>query len=92
MKMKSEMLREMIRQEFKTVLEAAKKKKNDEDLCPEDLPPSYSTDAKLDHSKPLGDDNLYKRQGRANFGPYTEEKALRLCLRQIIREVVRGRI
>jgi len=46
----------------------------------------YSTAQALDFSKPLGDGNLYHRQGRSNVGPYTESRALRMLVGKIVSE------
>ena len=65
-----------------------KSKKKDEQTV-EDLG-GYKLDKKLDYSPPMGDLNVYKRQGASNLGPYTSENALRLCVRDIIRESFHG--
>lgn len=70
------------------VLEARRKKKTKKkDAASE--PEKYKTDENLDFSQPLGDKNLYKRQGASNWGPFTEEKALRIYLRNAISEALR---
>lgn len=49
-------------------------------------PVPMMADEKLDFSRQTTDKGLYARQGAANFGPYTEEKALRYVISQMIRE------
>lgn len=74
------------------VLEEARKKKEKGDPQLKSLP-GYKKDEKLDFSKPLGSANLYKRQGQSNFGPYTEEKALRIFIGGVIAEAIgEGRV
>ena len=58
-----------------------KKSKKKDEL---EKPKAYKSDSALDYSKPLGDINLYKRQGVANFGPYTESKDPWLALSSIL--------
>lgn len=65
----------------------SKKKKGDADLDPTQVVKGYETDDTCDFSKPLGDDNLYKNQGKVNWGPYTEEKAIRMMVRQALSEM-----
>ena len=49
-----------------------------------------------EYSQPLGDDNLYKRQGQANMGGWTAEAVLRKMreaqLRKVIRAMVERRV
>ena len=82
MKIKFDNLSSMIRE----AITEAKKKKADDDMKPEDRPVGYVSDEKFDMSKPLGNDNLYKKQGASGMGPFTEEKALRLIVRKLVSE------
>lgn len=64
-----EMLQEMV---DKVLSEAGKKgKKKEKGVVSDVKPGAYSYSEALDFSTPLGDHNLYKAQGQANFGPYT---------------------
>jgi len=65
----------------------AKKKKTKKEKDAERLQPKgYQKDPMMDFSEPQGANNLYKRQGVSNFGPYTSEGALRLFVRECVRE------
>jgi hypothetical protein len=56
-----------------------------EDVKSQQVALPYQKDEKLDFSKqPHG--GIYARQGTANFGPYTEEAALRYLIGQMIAE------
>jgi hypothetical protein len=48
-------------------------------------------DADLDFSEPLGDRNLYKRQGQANFGSFTAESTLQGMVDAIVESILRGK-
>lgn len=53
------------------MISEAKKKKGKKKEKEQASGPKYSTAPDFDFSLPLGDSNLYKSQGAANFGPYT---------------------
>lgn len=56
----------------RVLLEARKKKKKEEPKRKhEAVPGEYGYSESLDFSDPLGDDNLYKKQGGASWGPLT---------------------
>lgn len=82
---------EQLKAVIKDALIEAKKSKKGKDAEADGDPtlavPAYKTDEKLDFSKPLGNENLYKKQGASNFGPYTEEKAIRMMVRQALSEM-----
>lgn len=81
MKMNIKELRALI----STELREAKRKKKDAD---EIQPQKYQEDENFDFSEPQGSANRYKKQGASNIGPYTSENALRLFVRQCIRESI----
>lgn len=68
------------------VIEEDKKKTKKEKDAEKMQPKGYQKDEKLDFSQPLGANNLYKRQGASNIGPYTSEGALRLFIKECIRQ------
>lgn len=68
------------------IVEAKKKKKKEKSV---DGVKRYQKDEKLDFSKPLGNSNLYKRQGASGIGPYTAESALRLFIKNVIKEAMK---
>lgn len=84
MKIKLEELTSMI----KNALDEAKKKKDAPDDKSPETSSAYIADPNFDLSCPLGADNLYKRQGAANMGTFTEEKALRAIIRKGISEAL----
>lgn len=45
-------------------------------------------DCAHDFSVPLGDNNLYKRQGQSNIGPFTAEGTLKALVDAIVEGVV----
>lgn len=63
------------------------KKKSKKDDAPTSI--GYMSDEKLDFAKALDLCNLYKRQGAANFGPFTEERAIRNTIRKMVAEELR---
>lgn len=75
MKISIEQMKEMVTE---VISEAKKKKKKKGDDSP--LNP-------LDFSEPLGELNLYKRQGASNIGPFTEH-ALRTVIKRMLREAL----
>lgn len=81
MKLTIEELRRIIEQE----LNEAKKKEKKEDVPVTDKMEKSDV---LDYSTPLGDKNLYKKQGVSNLGPYTSENALRLFVKECIQRVL----
>lgn len=65
---------ELLQEMTELVLAEAPKKKGKKakkDDKAEVQPRGYSYAESLDFAPPLGADNLYARQGAANFGPYT---------------------
>lgn len=82
-------LSELKRVVAEVVAEASgKKKPKGGDSKPPEAQASMKADEKLDFSKPQGEDNLYRKQGAANMGPYTAESALRHVVREAIREAI----
>lgn len=84
MKIQLKELRQMVFE----VLEEDKKKTKKEKDAERMQPKGYQKDEKLDFSEPQGVNNLYRRQGASNIGPYTSESALRLFIRECIRQNV----
>lgn len=70
-------MKKEIKETILEVLSEAKKKKDkkkEKEALPNGRkvqPTDWSYSPELDMSAPLGDENLYKIQGAANFGPYT---------------------
>lgn len=87
MKLTIEQLRHLVMEEINEAKKKSKKKAPEKkDVATTGT--GYKKDDLLDMSKPLGDKNLYKRQGASNFGPYTAESALRLFIRECLKEAV----
>lgn len=65
------------------------KKKKKDDAKKADDGNAYSHDENLDFSVPLGDYNLYKKQGASNWGPYTAEGSPEVPddLKESVREI-----
>lgn len=91
MKIKLDELRRVIARE---VNEARKKARRPRALPQKDeaarpvLPRGYERNPQNDLSKPQGEANRYRRQGRANFGPLTSEQKLRAVIRGMVAEAM----
>lgn len=56
------------------------------------LPGYTDAPAADEYSQPLGDDNLYRRQGQSNMGGWTAEAVLRKMREAQLRRVIRGMV
>lgn len=88
MKMKLSELRGIVADVVSEARRKKPKKPKKTDDAPDTQPHGYMSDPKLDFSRPLDDENLYRRQGASNLGPYTSEGAIRLVIRQMISEAI----